>query len=224
MVLQTHTRTVTLRLSADEYDQLRCIAEARGARSIAEFLRSGLSWFVSNSNKPLYDFITSSPPRNRGPEIQPKFPSMRCEPQTGRPPLIHAKSRNEWLAFEMTDRPPMSERRLYRRYEIRLPVSGRAGGVGSPVITGTTQNVSASGFCLLTEETPTPDLVLRVWIEWPLRSPRGEELHLTAQGKVIWACGNMAGFYVRSWEFREGPLPKDYIPVLSTAPVTGTTQ
>ena len=59
-VMQARTKLVTFRLSEDEYEHLRAVSAARGARSVSEFVRSSVAWIVENCERRLWEVVVTS--------------------------------------------------------------------------------------------------------------------------------------------------------------------
>lgn len=55
--MQPRTRLVTFRLSDEEYEHLRAVSAARGARSVSEFVRSSVGWIIENCDRQLWEFL-----------------------------------------------------------------------------------------------------------------------------------------------------------------------
>jgi hypothetical protein len=58
--MQARTKLVTFRLSEEEYEHLRAVSEAHGARSVSEFVRSGVGWIVENCERRLWEVLVTS--------------------------------------------------------------------------------------------------------------------------------------------------------------------
>ena len=59
-VLKPRIRLTTFRLSEEEYERLKAVAGAEGARSLSDFVRSGICWLVSSNNRELLHLIASA--------------------------------------------------------------------------------------------------------------------------------------------------------------------
>jgi hypothetical protein len=59
-LMQARTKLVTFRLSEEEYEHLRAVSAARGARSVSEFVRSGVGWIVENCERRLWEVLVAS--------------------------------------------------------------------------------------------------------------------------------------------------------------------
>jgi len=53
------TRTLSVRLSEEEYERLQAASHAHGSRSISDFVRSSALWIAANCNRELWDVISS---------------------------------------------------------------------------------------------------------------------------------------------------------------------
>jgi hypothetical protein len=71
-VIQARTKLVTFRLSEDEYEHLRAVSAARGARSVSEFVRSSVGWIVENCDRQLWEVIVTSGQRAMPPGAGPR--------------------------------------------------------------------------------------------------------------------------------------------------------
>ena len=60
-VLDPRTRLITFRLSDREYRRLRAVCNALHARSLSDFVRSGVCWILRESNQGLAEMIADSP-------------------------------------------------------------------------------------------------------------------------------------------------------------------
>lgn len=58
--IHTRTRLVSFRLSEGEYEHLRLVTVSQGARSVSDFVRTGVSWIIENCDRPVWDFLTAS--------------------------------------------------------------------------------------------------------------------------------------------------------------------
>ena len=58
--MRPRTKLVTFRLSAEEYEHLLAVSEARGARSVSEFVRSSLGWILENCERQLWEVVATS--------------------------------------------------------------------------------------------------------------------------------------------------------------------
>jgi hypothetical protein len=58
--MRPRTKLVTFRLSEEEYEHLRAVSEARGARSVSEFVRSSLAWILENCERQLWEVVATS--------------------------------------------------------------------------------------------------------------------------------------------------------------------
>ena len=65
--MQPRTKLVTFRLSEEEYERLRAISAARGARSVSEFVRYSLGWIVENCERQLWEVVVASGQRTMSP-------------------------------------------------------------------------------------------------------------------------------------------------------------
>jgi hypothetical protein len=70
--MQARTKLVTFRLSEEEYEHLRAVSEARGARSVSEFVRSGVGWIVENCERRLWEVLVTSGQRGMPPLAGPR--------------------------------------------------------------------------------------------------------------------------------------------------------
>jgi hypothetical protein len=71
-VIQARTKLVTFRLSEDEYEHLRAVSAARGARSVSEFVRSSVGWIVENCDRQLWEVIATPGQRAMPPGAGPR--------------------------------------------------------------------------------------------------------------------------------------------------------
>lgn len=98
------------------------------------------------------------------------------------------------------------ELRARRRYAIRLRVVGRVLYNDPHTIAGITENISTTGM-LLAVSGAAPQQEVRLWIEWPVKSPLGEPLHLRVRGLIIWTKGELAGLVMKDCKLTTGALP-----------------
>ena len=63
---------MTFRLSEDEYQHLRAVSAARGARSVSEFVRSSVGWIVENCDRQLWEVVVTSGQRAMPPITGPR--------------------------------------------------------------------------------------------------------------------------------------------------------
>lgn len=61
-MLQTRSRLITFRLSEEEYDSVRALCAAQGARSVSGFVRSSVIWVLSNWDRRVKDILFISAP------------------------------------------------------------------------------------------------------------------------------------------------------------------
>lgn len=59
-VLNPRTRLITFRLSDREYRRLRAVCDAHHARSLSDFVRSGVCWILRESNQGLAEIIANA--------------------------------------------------------------------------------------------------------------------------------------------------------------------
>ena len=58
--MRPRTKLVTFRLSEEEYEHLRSVSEARGARNVSEFVRCSLGWMLENCDRRLWEVVVPS--------------------------------------------------------------------------------------------------------------------------------------------------------------------
>ncbi|MFH1888930.1 MAG: PilZ domain-containing protein [Candidatus Omnitrophota bacterium] len=78
------------------------------------------------------------------------------------------------------------ERRLFTRFPVRIFLKYFNLDLLGEVVTQCTNDISARGICILTNEELRADTPLDIWLQMP---DNGEQLYI--QGKVVWS--NMIG-------------------------------
>jgi hypothetical protein len=54
------TRSITFRLPEEDYQRLRLVCTSQGAKSVSDFIRSGVSWVVANGERRILDVVFRS--------------------------------------------------------------------------------------------------------------------------------------------------------------------
>jgi hypothetical protein len=207
---------VTVNLSDEEYTRLESAAASFGTWSIGELLQSALTWVVSQSNRTLWDILVGGPLAAGCGHLRGKSAVSDLVPSISSPDS-RLGARIAEAAAHAPAEIDRSERRWHQRYDLQLAVYALTFDAPGRIVAGTTRNISSTGFLAATHEPPPCKTALRVWIAWPLKSRRGAPLHLTARGQIVWRSGELAGVRVHSWDFREGPLPKEYTTIPGSA-------
>jgi hypothetical protein len=57
--MHARRRLVTFRLSEEEYEHLCNVSAARGARSVSDFVRSGVGWIIENCDRRVWEILSS---------------------------------------------------------------------------------------------------------------------------------------------------------------------
>jgi len=98
-VLKPRAKLISFRVSADEYERVRAACGAQGARSLSDFVRSGICWIVGNSNRGLLELIatTGRPPL----PLDLRGPDSAFGAGSGRDSVTALECRLDTLAHEV---------------------------------------------------------------------------------------------------------------------------
>jgi hypothetical protein len=101
-VLRPRARLISFRVSDEEYERVRAVCGAHGARSLSDFVRSAICWIVGNSNRGLLELIATA-----NYSIAPGLGLRRSEyaggATTGGDPVTALEGRLDSLTHELQD-------------------------------------------------------------------------------------------------------------------------
>lgn len=107
--------------------------------------------------------------------------------------------------FARTDMPDIADRRVNKRFLLRLAVKCRRiepRVVVDRIIVGESLNISSKGLLFTTNEVFTPGQVVEAFLDWPMLLDSRVRLTLVVEGVVVWAADDQAAMRIEKYQFR----------------------
>jgi len=81
----------------------------------------------------------------------------------------------------------MNDRRVHRRYPLRLPVRYSVSEPYPPALSGVdfTQNLSSGGVALTSDAPLHIDRIINIWVSWSVKAVEFSNLELRMTGRVV---------------------------------------